>query len=447
MSFIFANCILLASIDLSNIISTNNLEYINSAFQNCTSLEYVNLSNLVTNKVKHMDKMFYNCISLTSLNLSNFDTSQVTLMESMFDGCIKLEYINLKNMSEKQELNYLNIFRGIPENIVICLTEENTPILTSLIRNLTCSIIYCDDDWKQKQLRMENNTEKCSQSCNKFINYLFRYDDKCLNDCYCESCKENYYPKDKEEKFRDIYFNCYKNPEGYYLDDDNFYKLCHDRCKTCIMEGNDINHNCLTCNDNFSLGIINKNNQSNCYKNCTYYYYFDSEENYHCTVNSECPKEYDKLQIYRRQCIKDCSTEEITRYEFQHKCYEECPPKSKKSSEKEFYCEAICDADNPYELIETQECVDFCVLYKIKTGLCIKKYKANEIIEGSDKENKEEKDKKEEEIKQQDKFLENIENGLTSENYNTSNIESGKDEIIQDNKMTITLTTTDNQKK
>ena len=99
-----------------------------SAFKNCTSLVSVNLSNLVTNKVRHMDFMFY---------------------KSMFDGCIKLEYINLKNISEKQELNYLNIFRGIPENIVICLTEENTPILTSLIRNLTCSIIYCDDDWKK----------------------------------------------------------------------------------------------------------------------------------------------------------------------------------------------------------------------------------------------------------------------------------------------------------
>jgi len=140
-----------------------------SVFKNCTSLVYVNLSNLVTNKVRHMDFMFYNCISLTSLNLSHFDTSQVTWIESMFDGCINLEYINLKNVAEKQELNYTNIFRGIPENIVICLIEENTPILTSLIRNLTCPIIYCDDDWKQNQIKMINNTEKCSQSCNELI--------------------------------------------------------------------------------------------------------------------------------------------------------------------------------------------------------------------------------------------------------------------------------------
>ena len=160
------------------------------------------------------------------------------------------------------------------------------------------------------------------------------------------------------------------------------------------MEGNDISNNCLSCNDNFSLGINNNNNQFNCYENCTFYYFFDSEENYHCTDNSECPKEYNKLQLDRKQCIKDCSKEEITKYEFKHKCYEDCPPKSERSLEKEFYCEAICDEDNPYELIETQECVNYCDINKILSGLCITKYKVNEIIEGNDKINITEKDKK-----------------------------------------------------
>ena len=148
----------------------------------------------------------------------------------------------------------------------------------------------------------------------------------------------------------------------------------------------------------------------------------------------------------RRQCIKDCSQEVITKYEFQHKCFEDCPPKSEKSLEKEFYCEAICDEDNPYELIETQECVNYCDIDKILSGLCITKYKVNEIIEESDNVIKDEKEKKEEEIKMQDKFLDNIEKGFTSDNYNTSGLENGKDDIIQDNKLTITLTTTDKQK-
>ena len=443
---IFANCISLKSIDLSNLAYTNNLEYMGSTFKNCTSLVYINLSNLVTTKVKTMDSMFSNCASLTSLNLSNFDTSQVTWIESMFDGCTKLEYINLKKAIENKIINYNNIFRGIPENIVICLTEENTPILTSLIKNISCYSIICDTDWKQKQKKMINNTEKCTQSCKGITNYFYPKDEKCYNECFCESCNDNYYPKDKEEKYQDLYFNCYNEPEGYYLDNNNLYKSCFERCKTCKIEGNNISHNCLTCKDVVPFGITNTNKQLNCYENCTYYYYFDSEGNYHCTDSSECPKEYNKLQIYRRQCINDCSKEEITKFEFQHKCYEDCPPKSEKSLEKEFYCEAICDEENPFELIETQECVNFCEISKILAGLCITKYKGNEIIEESDKKNKEEKDIKEEEIKMQDKILDNIEKGFTSDNYNTSGLESGKDDVIQDNKMTITLTTTDNQK-
>jgi surface protein len=74
-----------------------------------------------------MDFLFYNCASLTSLNLSNFDTAQVTWIESMFEGCSSLEYINLIKASENQILNSKNIFKGTPENLVICLNQEKTP--------------------------------------------------------------------------------------------------------------------------------------------------------------------------------------------------------------------------------------------------------------------------------------------------------------------------------
>ena len=51
------------------------------------------------------------------------------------------------------------------------------------------------------------------------------------------------------------------------------------------------------------------------------------------------------------------------------------------------------------------------------------------------------------EIKAQDNLLKNVEEGFTSDKYDTTNLENGKDDIIQDNKLTITLTTSDNQKK
>ena len=451
MPFMFHNCISLVSVDLSNFITTNRLEYIGSMFKNCTSLEYVNLNNFNTVIVKHMDFMFYNCISLKSINLSNFDTSKVTWIESMFDGCIKLEYINLMKAIEITEkpLNYRNIFRGVPENIVICLNETNAPNLSLLIKNKTCHSFDCSNDYIQNQKKMINDRDKCIYSCNDILDYVYEYEDKCIFSCYCKSCKENYYPKENDTLYKNLFFNCYQNPEGYYLDKDEFdnpiYKLCNKKCQTCIMKGNALEHNCITCKDKYPFGIINDNNQINCYINCSCFYYFDEDKNYQCTKDYFCPKEFSKLQPERRECIKDCSLETNTKFEFQKTCYERCPPQTEESLEKAYYCEAICDEENPFELIDSQKCVDYCDINDILTGLCIMKYEVNNNIKGSDETDKKEKDLKEEEIKIQDKILANIEKSFTSNNFNTSSLEKGNNIVIEEKKMTIILTTTDNQ--
>ena len=104
-------------------------------------------------------------------------------------------------------------------------------------------------------------------------------------------------------------------------------------------------------------------------------------------------------------------------------------------------CEIICDEEYPYQLIGTKECVNYCDIDKMLSGECIIKYKGN-----NDQINKGEKERKEEKIKLQDKFVDNIEKGFTSDYYNTSGLDGGKDEIFQYNDITITLTTTDNQK-
>ena len=52
----------------------------------------------------------------------------------------------------------------------------------------------------------------------------------------------------------------------------------------------------------------------------------------------------------------------------------------------------------------------------------------------------------EEEIEYYDTILENVENIFTSENFDTIDIDNGKDEIIETEKMTITFTTSENQK-
>ena len=71
----------------------------------------------------------------------------------------------------------------------------------------------------------------------------------------------------------------------------------------------------------------------------------------------------------------------------------------------------------------------------------------NELIKDIIKYENETKERtKEEEIEYYDKIIKNIDSIFISENYNTSNLDNGQDEIIKTGKMTITLTTTSNQK-
>ena len=338
----FYNCSSLISLDISN-FDTSKIELMNEMFYNCYSLTSLNLSHFDTSKVTNIRYMFYNCSSLTSLDLSNFNTSQVVDMNSMFAGCVNLEYINLKNFTEiklnNSEKYYRNMFYNIIENIVICINENitNRKIFPQ-IKNKKCHVIDCPLDWKSKQKKIINNNNECIESCDNISLYQYEYNGRCYNNCtfgflydennnsinkckceldkcllctkillkgLCTKCNIDYFPKENDPLNTGEYFNCYKNPKGYYLDkNDSVYKKCYNTCETCDLNGNYLNHNCIKCNDNFPINI-KYNNLSNCYQNCTFYYFFDKDNyNFHCTVNSSCPEEYPILNETNNECIK-----------------------------------------------------------------------------------------------------------------------------------------------
>ena len=68
--------------------------------------------------------------------------------------------------------------------------------------------------------------------------------------------------------------------------------------------------------------------------------------------------EYNKLIPEEKKCIKNCSLDNIYKYEFKNICYSKCPKELKET--KENYCEAFCNETNPFVIIDTQECVEFC---------------------------------------------------------------------------------------
>ena len=96
LSFMFAWCIDITEIDLSNFdtSSVNNMDFM---FLGCTLLTSINLTNFITSSVTSMNQIFSKCSSLKSLDLSYFIVSSVTNMGMMFSECSSLTYINLTN--------------------------------------------------------------------------------------------------------------------------------------------------------------------------------------------------------------------------------------------------------------------------------------------------------------------------------------------------------------
>ena len=328
-----------------------------------------------------------------------------------------------------------------------------------------------------KKINTENN--ECINDCSN-INYKYLYGSKCINNCpkrtfnnnyICEDCHEDcnicnkeslnnnlcitcnnekgYYQIDNDINNVNNFIKCYKSPEGYYFDNVVLlYKKCYISCKKCNIGGSESYHNCVECNDDNYIYEIPFGNYKNCYdnyNNCPFqYYYFDVTENkFHCTHNSSCEGTFDKLIIGTKKCIDECN--KISKYSFKSQCYPECPEGTIKSLNKPFYCEIICNENQPFELINEQICVEDCSLNLIKQKLCVLKYLKIQIEDNSENNNVE--NKKNEEIKAINMLLNNYEKGFTSEDYNTSEIDKEQDDVYEEKELKVIFSNFDNQKK
>lgn len=102
MAYIFHNCELITSIDLTN-FDSSNLTNCNGAFFYNISLEEIKgLNKLNTKNVEDFSNMFNCCKKLSGvLDVSNFDFSNATNMESMFNGCFLLDKIKMNGYVPK----------------------------------------------------------------------------------------------------------------------------------------------------------------------------------------------------------------------------------------------------------------------------------------------------------------------------------------------------------
>ena len=190
---------------------------------------------------------------------------------------------------------------------------------------------------------------------------------ECLNDNLesdmCISCNTGHYQKIDEIQSDNSLIKCYKNPEGYYLDND-IYKPCYPSCKNCSELGDINDHKCIECISDFGFKDIKF-----CYKNCLFYYYYDSSKIYQCTEKDECPKEKNKLIKEKMKCIEQCINDDTFQLEFNNTCYKSCPEGTTISKDNNHLCLLECPENKPYES-QNSECIEECNAIDFFNGIC-----------------------------------------------------------------------------
>ena len=89
-------------VNLDNFVG--NVTQMQLAFQNCYSLEYMNLPKFESDKVTNIFNVFENCYSLLYLNLSHFSFKLVENFQSLFRNCVSLTSIDLSGFNTSKAI-------------------------------------------------------------------------------------------------------------------------------------------------------------------------------------------------------------------------------------------------------------------------------------------------------------------------------------------------------
>lgn len=138
MHSMFYNCRILTSLDVSN-FDTSNVTDMGDMFADCQALTLLDVSNFDTGKVTSMRGMFENCCLLTSLDVSNFNTSNVANMNGMFKACSGLTFLNLSNFNTSNVINMGGMFYSCQSLTFLNLLSFDT----SKVENMNSMFRYC----------------------------------------------------------------------------------------------------------------------------------------------------------------------------------------------------------------------------------------------------------------------------------------------------------------
>jgi surface protein len=215
MFHMFFHCSSLKLIVFPKIFDISNVITMNAMFSYCISLTAMNLSIFHLSGDVDIAFMFHNCNKLKYIDLSNTSSINITNMSHTFRNLSSLVYLNIPNLEINSNSNMSKTFEKLPSHLQVCANQPN------MIQNISASNLTnnCSDICFNKNIKISNDSNECITSC-KEKGYDYEYLNICFHQCpdYTHAIKQN--------NNNDALICLDKNPEGYYLDIDGFYKKC-----------------------------------------------------------------------------------------------------------------------------------------------------------------------------------------------------------------------------
>ena len=152
----------------------------------------------------------------------------------------------------------------------------------------------------------------------------------------CIQCNTNYYQINPSfyslnQIIATTYIDCYNEttkPRNFYFNQNtNYYEPCYSTCAQCIYGGDGNENNCTSC----AFGYMEEPevNSTNCVVKCQHFYYYTSYGQFKCSSNPQCPEETNLLIRNRSKCVKNCTTDEKYKFQYNGECLEKCPDDTK----------------------------------------------------------------------------------------------------------------------
>lgn len=126
MQTMFEGSTNLRTINLPKGFIGSNVTDLNGMFRGCVSLTELDLSGSNAEKVKKMGSMFYGCVALSNLNLSGFKTGSLTDMRYLFSSCQSLESLDLSGFNTENVTSMESMFSQCSSLRSLDLSSFNT---------------------------------------------------------------------------------------------------------------------------------------------------------------------------------------------------------------------------------------------------------------------------------------------------------------------------------